>query len=172
VRCPTELPTGIDRGSFPRMANLLSTPRGLRRALAWWPPYRCAGIKVVHIADDWSSARVRLRLGRFNRNYFGTHFGGSLYSMSDPFWVLLVVNRLGRDYLVWDKTGEIDFVSPGRGVVHTEFELTKDRVEELRQATADGSKALPWFESTVTAADGTVVARVRKQLYVRRKRGR
>ncbi|SCK08057.1 protein of unknown function [Streptomyces sp. WMMB 714] len=157
---------------MPKLAKLISTPRGLRRALAWWPPYRCAGIKVVHIADDWSSARIRLRLGTLNRNYFGTHFGGSLYSMSDPFWVLLAVNRLGRDYVVWDKTGEIEFVSPGRGTVYSEFRLSEARVAEIRQATADGSKALPWFESTVTAADGTVVARVRKQLYVRRKPGR
>ncbi|MBO8194724.1 DUF4442 domain-containing protein [Streptomyces oryzae] len=152
------------------MAQLLRTPKGLARALNWYPPYRFAGIRVLDIADDWSSARVRLKLGRLNRNYFGTQFGGSLYSMSDPFWCLLAVNRLGRGYVVWDKAAEIEFVSPGRGDVYAEFKVTEDRLEEIRAATADGSKALPWFESTVTAADGTVVARVRKQLYVRRKR--
>ncbi|MDJ1131367.1 DUF4442 domain-containing protein [Streptomyces iconiensis] len=154
------------------MATTLRTPKGLLRAMAWWPPYRFAGIRVLHIAEDWSSARVRLRLGRFNRNYFGTQFGGSLYSMSDPFWVLLLVNRLGRDYIVWDKAGEIEYVAPGRGDVFTEFHLDEDRIAEIRSATADGSKALPWFESTVTMADGTTVARVRKQLYVRRKHDR
>ncbi|OEU96583.1 tetrameric acyl-CoA thioesterase [Streptomyces oceani] len=137
--------------------------------MAWWPPYRCAGITVLHISEDWSSARVRLRLGRLNRNYFGTHFGGSLYSMSDPFWALLTLQRLGRDYIVWDKAGEIEYVTPGRGDVFAEFVLTDARVDELRAATAEGDKALPWFTSEVTAADGTVVARVRKQLYVRRK---
>ncbi|WP_431980362.1 DUF4442 domain-containing protein [Streptomyces qinglanensis] len=154
------------------MAHVLRTPQGLLRALNWYPPYRFAGIRVLEIADDWSSARVRLKLGRLNRNYFGTQFGGSLYSMSDPFWALLAVNRLGPDYVVWDKSAEVEFVSPGRGDVYADFKLTEDRLEEIRAATADGSKALPWFESTVTAADGTVVARVRKQLYVRRKRDR
>ncbi|GEB48299.1 MULTISPECIES: DUF4442 domain-containing protein [Streptomyces] len=154
------------------MNKALRTPRGLRRALSWWPPLRFAGIRVLHIADDWSHARVRLRLGRLNRNYFGTQFGGSLYSMNDPFWVLLAVNRLGRDYVVWDKAAEIEYVSPGRGDVYAEFTLTEERLAEIRGATADGSKALPWFESTVVAEDGTVVARVRKQLYVRRKRDR
>ncbi|MBB1254217.1 DUF4442 domain-containing protein [Streptomyces alkaliterrae] len=145
------------------------SPKTLRRAMNWWPPYRFAGIRVLHIADDWSSARVRLRLGRLNRNYFGTHFGGSLFSMSDPFWALLTVSRLGKGYVVWDRAAEIDFVSPGRGEVFADFKLTEDRLEEIRAATADGGKALPWFENTVTASDGTVVARVRKQLYVRRK---
>ncbi|MFG3255180.1 DUF4442 domain-containing protein [Streptomyces sp. NPDC048172] len=154
------------------MSKTLRTPKGLRHVMSWWPPYRFAGIKVLSIADDWSSARVRLRLGRLNRNYFGTQFGGSLYSMSDPFWVLLAVNRLGRDYLVWDKAGEIEYVAPGRGDVFAEFTLTEERLDEIRAATADGSKALPWFESEITAADGTVVARVRKQIYVRRKKDR
>lgn len=151
------------------MARSIS-PKNLRRAMSWWPPYRFAGIKVMHIADDWSSARVRLRLGRFNRNYFGTHFGGSLFSMSDPFWALLTVSALGKDYIVWDKAAEIEFVSPGRGDVFADFTLTEARLAEIREATAGGAKALPWFENEVLASDGTVVARVRKQLYVRRKR--
>ena len=154
------------------MAVRTLSPRVLRRAMSWWPPYRFAGIRVLHIADDWSSARVRLRLGRTNRNYFGTHFGGSLYSMTDPFWALLVVQRLGGDYVVWDRAAEIVYVSPGRGEVFAEFKLTEDRLEEIRAASADGARALPWFTTEVTAADGTVVARVRKQLYVRRKPAR
>ncbi|MEU8875410.1 MULTISPECIES: DUF4442 domain-containing protein [Streptomyces violaceusniger group] len=151
------------------MSRRSMSPRGLRRAMNWWPPYLFAGVRVVHLAEDWSGARVRLRLRRFNSNYVGTHFGGSLFSMSDPFWMLLVMRRLGRDYIVWDKAGEIDFVSPGRGDVFADFKLTEERLEEIREATADGGKALPWFENEVVAADGTVVARVRKQLYVRRK---
>ncbi|TVL93327.1 DUF4442 domain-containing protein [Streptomyces sp. SAJ15] len=151
------------------MARRSHSAQTLRRGINLWPPFLFAGVRVLHIADDWSSARVRLRMHRFNRNYVGTHFGGSLFAMADPFWMLLAMNSLGRDYIVWDKKGEIDFISPGRGDVFADFKLTEDRLEEIRQATADGSKALPWFENDVVAADGTVVARVRKQLYVRRK---
>ncbi|MDT0265979.1 DUF4442 domain-containing protein [Streptomyces sp. DSM 44915] len=145
-------------------------PLGLRRLLRWWPPFRAAGVRVQYIAPDWSAARVRMRLGRLNRNYFGTQFGGSLYSMCDPFWALLVLNRLGPGYVVWDKAAEIEYVSPGRSDVFVEFVLTEERVAEIREATADGAKALPWFDCVVRAADGSVVALVRKQLYVRRKR--
>ncbi|MEU6345329.1 DUF4442 domain-containing protein [Streptomyces sp. NPDC046977] len=151
------------------MARRPLAPGTLRRAINWWPPYLFAGIRVLDIADDWSSARVRLRLHRFNRNYVGTHFGGSLFSMADPFWMLLTMNRLGRDYLVWDRAAEIDFLSPGRGDVFADFKLTEGRLEEMRALTAGGDKALVWFENDVVAADGTTVAKVRKQLYVRRK---
>ncbi|MFF3564812.1 DUF4442 domain-containing protein [Streptomyces sp. NPDC002574] len=151
------------------MARRSLAPARLRRAINWWPPYLFAGIRVLDIADDWSSARVRLRLHRFNRNYVGTHFGGSLFSMADPFWMLLTMNRLGRDYLVWDRAAEIEFVSPGRGDVFADFKLTEDRLDEMRELTAHGHKALMWFENDVVADDGTIVAKVRKQLYVRRK---
>src|SRR3546814_6800975 len=60
------------------------TPARLRRTMNLWPPYLAAGIKVLDIADDWTSASVRMRVRRFNANYFGTAFGGSLSSMSDP----------------------------------------------------------------------------------------
>lgn len=151
------------------MARRPTTPRSTRRMVNWWPPYLFSGVRLLELADDWSSARVRLRLRFFNRNYVGTHFGGSLFAMSDPFWMLLVMNSLGREYVVWDKAAEIDFVSPGRGDVFAEFKLTQDRLEEIRELTRDGDKALVWFENEVAAADGTIVARVRKQLYVRRK---
>ncbi|MCZ7415601.1 MULTISPECIES: DUF4442 domain-containing protein [unclassified Streptomyces] len=153
------------------MARRLSAAT-LRRGMNLWPPFLFAGIRVLHLADDWSSARVRLRLGRFNRNYFGTHFGGSLFSMTDPFWALMVVSALGRDYIVWDKASEIDFVAPGRGDVFADFVLDPGRLAEIKAATADGAKALPWFTCTVTAEDGSTVAEVRKQLYVRRKPAR
>jgi hypothetical protein len=54
------------------------TPRRLRRAMNLWPPYLFTGVRVLHIADDWSEVRVALRLRRWNRNYVGTQFGGSL----------------------------------------------------------------------------------------------
>ncbi|RBM16069.1 DUF4442 domain-containing protein [Streptomyces sp. PT12] len=143
-------------------------PGTLRRLMRWWPPFRGAGVRVQEIADDWGHLRVRLRLGRWNRNWFGTQFGGSLYAMCDPFWALMLVQRLGRGYVVWDKSAEIEYVSPGRGDVFAEFTLSEERVAEIRAAAEGGEKVLPWFACTVVAADGTVVARVRKQVYVRR----
>jgi len=140
-----------------------------RRLLNLWPPFLCNGIRVLEIADDWSSARVVLRLRPWNRNYVRTQFGGNLFSMTDPFWMLLVMHRLGRDYYVWDQAGAIDFVAPGREDVYAEFRLDPAAVDELRAAAANGGKVLRWFETEVKTAAGDVVARVRKQIYVRMK---
>lgn len=142
----------------------------VRRFLNVWPPFLFSGIVVQELSNDFRHARVVLHLRPLSRNYVGTLFGGSLFAMTDPFWMVMVLRNLGDDYVVWDRAGEIEFVSPGRASVRASFEVTDELLDELRTAAADGSKVLRWLETDVTTADGTVVARVRKQLYVRRKR--
>jgi acyl-coenzyme A thioesterase PaaI-like protein len=144
-------------------------PRRLRRMMNLWPPFLFSGIRVLEIGEDWRRVRVVLRRRWYNRNYVGTHFGGSLFSMTDPFWMLLVMQCLGPDYVVWDKAGEIEFVAPGREDVFAEFRIVDAMLDEIRAATADGSKHLHWCATDVATASGEVVARVRKQIYVRRK---
>ena len=146
--------------------------RTLRHVLNLWPPFLFAGIHVAAIGDDFRSARVELRMRPWNRNYVGTHFGGSLFAMTDPFWMLMVLHALGDGYIVWDKAATIDFEKPGRGLVHAEFVLDDATLAELRAAAAGGDKVLRWFDAPVRDASGDVVAMVRKQLYVRRKRPR
>ncbi|MCA0395444.1 MAG: DUF4442 domain-containing protein [Proteobacteria bacterium] len=147
-------------------------PATLRRVFNLWPPFLMAGIHVTRLSPDWRHARVELRMRPWNRNYVGTHFGGSLFAMTDPFWMILAKERLGRDYIVWDQAAEIAFLKPGRGTVVAEFRLDDAVVDDLRARAAGGDKVLQWFATDVLDAAGDVVARVRKQLYVRRKRPR
>ena len=148
------------------------TPRLLRFGLNLWPPFLFTGIHVTDIGADWRSARVELRLRPWNRNYVGTQFGGSLFAMTDPYWMLLMLHALPPDYIVWDKAGEIEFVRPGRSTVHAEFKLDDAVINEVIAAAANGDKVLRWFDTDVIDVEGEVVAKVRKQLYIRRKRDR
>lgn len=145
-------------------------PKWLRRALNFYPPYLGAGVRVRSIAPDFKRVEVEMPLRRYNRNYVGTHFGGSLYSMTDPFYMLMLINILGPEYVVWDQAAEIVFRKPGRGTVRAVFTLTDDQIEEIRRQTADGTPYRPRFTVRVTDEAGEVVAEVVKVLYVRRKR--
>lgn len=146
--------------------------RSLKRLLNVWPPFLFSGIRVTAFSDDYRHARVELRMRPWNRNYVGVHFGGSLFAMTDPFWMVMAKESLGTDYVVWDRAAEIEFVKPGRGTVHAVFDLDGATLQAMREATADGAKHLRWFQADVLDQAGEVVARVRKQLYVRRKPGR
>lgn len=144
--------------------------RQLQKGMKWWPPFLGAGIRVRSLSDDFREAMVELRLGRLNRNAVGTHFGGSLYAMTDPFLMIMLLKNLGSDYLVWDKSGSIEYVAPGRGVVYARFLLTGERIAEIRAQAAAGDKVLPEFQVEVRhASDESLVALVRKTLYVRLK---
>lgn len=152
-----------------KLRHWISSPSGIRKIINVYGPYLGAGVRVTHIADDYRSASVEMKLNWYNTNYVGTHFGGSLYSMVDPMYMLLLMNRLGKDYVVWDKSASIEFVRPGRGTVSAHFEVTDARLEEIIQATADGKKYLPEWDVNITDEQGELVAKVRKVLYVRRK---
>ncbi len=140
-----------------------------RHLMNLWPPFLFNSIRVQYVSEDWSQLRVVLRLRPWNRNYVRTQFGGNLFAMTDPFWMLLAMHQLGNDYFVWDKAGAIEFVAPGREDVYAHFKLEASVVDELRVAAAGGEKVLRWFDVDVVTRGGEVVARVRKQLYVRLK---
>ena len=141
----------------------------LRRIMNLWPPFWAAGIRVRHIADDYSEVRVRMKLHWFNRNYVKTHFGGSLFAMVDPFYMLMYMNRIGKEYVVWDKAASIEFVRPGRGTVSARFVLDEGMLARAREEAADGSPALidHWIE--IVDEEGKTVARSVRTLYFRLK---
>ena len=151
------------------MRNVKLGAGTLRLLMNLWPPFIGAGIHVERLAPDYREAVVRMRLGMLNRNYMGTHFGGSLFAMTAPFFALLVMHNLGRDYVVWDKASSIDYKLPGRGTVRARFRITTEQVEDILQATADGQKYEPTFAVDVVNRHGEVVATVEKTIYVRRK---
>ncbi|AWT12362.1 tetrameric acyl-CoA thioesterase [Stutzerimonas frequens] len=150
-------------------SRLARKARFLRWAMNFYPPYIGAGVRVRHISADMRLVQVKMVLRWYNRNYVGTQFGGSLYSMVDPFFVLMLMENLGRDYIVWDKAANIEFVSPGRGAVYAEFAISDKLLDEIRANTADGSKYLPRMHVEVRDGEGALVARVQKTLYIRLK---
>lgn len=153
-----------------RVKSLATHHRALQHGMNVWPPFLFSGIRVERMSADLRQVRVRLRRLPATTNYVGTLFGGSIFAMTDPFWMLMIMRNLGPGYVVWDQAAEIDFVAPGRASVTATFELTQGVLDEILEAAAGGDKVLRWFEVDVVTSDGTVVARVRKQVYVRRRR--
>jgi acyl-coenzyme A thioesterase PaaI-like protein len=143
---------------------------GRKRALKWirfYPPYLGAGVRVTHVAEDLSAVEVQMPLTWFNRNFVGTQFGGSLYSMCDPFFMLMVMMNVGEEYVVWDKSGSIRFVKPGRGGVRARFEVDAERLSAIREQADRDGRSEPEFDVEVKDEAGEVIARVHKVLHVR-----
>lgn len=144
-------------------------PWMLKLGLNLYPPYIGAGVTVAHIAEDWSLMTVKLTLRWYNRNYVGTHFGGNLFTMTDPFYMLMLIHRLGPAYKVWDQKAEITFRKPGKGTVVANMTVSEEQLEAIRAATVDGAKHFAEFDIDIVDEEGDVVATVHKTLYVREK---
>jgi len=146
-----------------------SQSHALRRGINLWPPFLGAGIRVKHIAPDMKSIDVEMKLRWWNANYVGTHFGGSLFAMTDAFYMLMLMANLGRDYIVWDKAARIRYRKPGKSTVRAEFRLTDAQIDDIREKLKTLQKYEPTLSVEVKDEQGTVIAEVEKLLYVRKK---
>ena len=147
----------------------IALKRHMRMFLNVWPPFLGAGIRVRRLASDWTEIDIEMKLRWWNRNYVGTHYGGSLYSMADPFFMLMLIENLGKDYIVWDKSASIRFKRPGRGTVSASFRLSPEQVQEIKQALNTQEKIERAFTVEVKDESGSVIAVIEKLLHVRRK---
>lgn len=127
---------------------------------------------MVSCSEDFTRFEVQLRQTWYNRNLFGTHFGGALYAMCDPFYVFILTMNLGRDYIVWDQSAGIRFIKPASGTITGVFELEHARIEEIRREVDEIGKNRYHFEADLTNEAGEAVARVSKEIYVRAKKSR
>jgi hypothetical protein len=141
----------------------------LFKIINYWPPLWGAGIHVDFVSEDYYEINVSLKLRFWNRNYVGTAYGGSLYSMTDPFYMLMLINILGKGYVVWDKSAAIRFKKPGTSKVYAKFRLTHSEVEKFKLELESVRKIEPIFTVFIKDENGEVIAEVDKTIYMRKK---
>ncbi|VAW86711.1 hypothetical protein MNBD_GAMMA17-1415 [hydrothermal vent metagenome] len=134
-----------------------------------WSPFRGAGIKIVKVSDDYRLMEVEMKLKWSNKNYVGTHFGGSMYAMTDPFYMMMLINNLGPKYIVWDKAARIEFKKPGKGTIRVRFEFSEEEILAIKEKADDLGKYIFDKPVDIKNESGEVVATVVKTLYVRRR---
>lgn len=136
--------------------------------LMWlWPPFLGAGISIKSFNKDYTDIVVQMKLHFWNKNYVGTHFGGSLYTMTDPFFMLIMMNFLGKGFHVWDKFGSIRYRKPGRETVYAHFKITHDKLKKIKDHVQSKGIHEETFQVTVTNKAGDTIAEIEKLLYIK-----
>jgi acyl-coenzyme A thioesterase PaaI-like protein len=138
------------------------------RLINYYAPLLGAGIRSKKI--DKNTIRVEMKLTVLNRNIVGTHFGGSLYAMCDPWFMLILMRNLGPNYVVWDKAASIQFLMPGRGKVSATFHISEERINQICEQAEGGQKIEPTFDVDVVDEKNQAVAHIQKLLYIRKKK--
>ena len=151
------------------MQALFKHPWLIRNAINLWPPFRGAGIRIDALSADYMHCTVSLKFRWWNKNANRSQYGGSMFSMTDPIYPLMLMGILGNDYVVWDKAASIDYVAPGTKQLFAEFVLSQQQVDDIIAATAGGEKVLPEFKVIIRDSGGRCVAKIRRTLYLRKK---
>jgi acyl-coenzyme A thioesterase PaaI-like protein len=156
------------------MARKMRFPAAIANKLRCWSfylfgCYRGTGGRLKYIAEDWSEVRLEIPLSRRTRNYVGTIFGGSLYSAVDPIYMLMLIRRLGPEFLVWDKSANIQFKKPGRETLHARFLVSNDELAAVRSALESQRSIDRSYTVDLVDGSGTVCATVEKIIYIRRR---
>lgn len=140
-----------------------------KKLINFYPPFLGAGIRIKDYSKEGNSYLVEMKLRWYNRNVAGTHFGGSLYAMCDPFYVFAAYSHFGDDYIIWDKSASIQFVRPGVGRVTALFEIPLSRLAEMKNEVDNEKMRTFHFETEVLDSKNRVVSKVKKEIYIKKK---
>ncbi|WP_114701791.1 DUF4442 domain-containing protein [Psychrobacter proteolyticus] len=145
----------------------LLTPHLLKLRLNTYAPYIGAGIKIDHISLDQGLCVISMGLNTLNKNIVGTQFGGSLYSMVDPFYMLMLMHQLGSNYVVWDKSSHIDFVAPGNSKVTARMKIPSSEIITIQELAKEGKAVFREYKVDIVDEQQKLIATVTKTLYIR-----
>ena len=151
------------------MQKLLKFPKLIRQGMNFWPPFRQCGIHITELSTYYRKVKVELKHKKLNLNANRTQYGGSIFSMTDPIYSLMLMANLGEKYHVWDKSAHVDFVSPGQTALYTQAELKEKVIDDILKNTQHGEKYFPVFVLEVFDKNNKLVAKVERTLYVRLK---
>jgi len=131
--------------------------------------YRGTGARMRYIAPDWSEIRLDVPLSWRTRNYVGTIFGGSIYASIDPIYMIMLIRRLGPEFVVWDKAATIQFKKPGRETLHARFVVSDEELAAIRAALETKRSVDRTYLVELVDGPGTVCATIEKVIYIRRR---
>ncbi len=137
-----------------------------RQFMNWYPMYFGTGGKILFWSGDSREVHLRLRRNIWTYNYVGTIFGGSMFAASDPFYMLMLLKILGKQYVIWDKSASIRFRKPGRQTLYARFELTDEQIQSIRQEVATNHQTEQTFTLQWLDKDGVVHAELDRLCYI------
>lgn len=131
------------------------------------PMYRRSTAKIIYVSSDLLNVKIRLPISYKNKNYVNSIFGGSMFSAVDPIPMVQLINLLGPDYVVWDKSAEISFKRPAREHLYANFTYSEEELEEIKQQVKFKNEIdILKTTSLTNSAEDTVFCEVKKIIYV------
>ena len=131
------------------------------------PMYRRSTGRIHEVSEDLLSATVKIPLSYKNRNYVNSMFGGSMFSATDPIFMLQLIQILGDKYVVWDKAATIKFKKPAKQDAYVDFVFTENEITQIKKRVKKEDEIDLIKETEITNKDSSVIfAEISRTLYI------
>ncbi len=131
------------------------------------PMYRRSTGRITFVSEDLMTVTMKLPISYKNRNYVNTIFGGSMFSAADPIPMVQLMNLLGSDYVVWDKSAEVFFKRPAKETLYAEFQYTLEELEEIKAKVTQQNELEIVKTTNLTNKDQSkIFCQVKKTIYI------
>lgn len=133
------------------------------------PMYRRTTARVIEISDDLKDVKIKVPLSYKNKNYVGAIFGGSMFAATDPIYMIQLMQILGEEYVVWDKSATINYKRPAKEHIFCDFKFTDEEIEAIKKRVQTEHEITIEKTTYLKNSENTVFAEVIKILYIAEK---
>ena len=134
------------------------------------PMYRRSTAKIIRVSKNLLKVQIKLPISYKNKNNVNSIFGGSLFSSVDPIPMVQLINIIGNDYVVWDKSAEIYFRKPAKENLFAEFIYTNVEIDEIKNRLRNENEIHIVKITSLTNKEKTIVyCEVKKTIYIAKK---
>ncbi len=130
------------------------------------PMYRRSTGRIRSVSEDLHQVVVEIPFTYKNKNYAGTIFGGSLFSATDPIYMIQLIQILGDSYVVWDKSATIHYKRPAKEKVIAVFEFTGEEIEQIKKIIEEQKEVVWEKKLNIANEKGIVFCQLEKVLYI------
>ncbi len=154
---------------FEIVSNIIGKGRLMKLLFNLSPMYRRTGGRIITVSNDLRFVRIKLPLNYKTRNYVGTLYGGHMYSCVDGIYMVQLINLLGSEYVVWDKSATIAFRRPGKTTLFADFRITNQFLEHVICEITDKLERDFKLQVDLKDQEGQIYAEIEKVIYIAKK---
>jgi len=92
-----------------------------------------------------------------------------MYGAVDPIYMVMLIQLLGPEYVVWDKDATVHFKRPGRSTLYACLMLEAQEIDAIKVELTQCSSLERTYQVNLIDSEGMIRASITKTIFIRRK---
>ncbi len=147
-----------------------TNPKTLMKHFYSLPSTANTGAEVTYISENLDHVSLTIPLNDKTKNMMGIIYGGIMYSATDFVYLTMLWYRLGLDYMLIDKSAEVQYLRPGLGDLSVDFYLPEETVQSIIDELKTEKSTLREFIIEIKDNKQKTVCKITKSIYIRKAR--